>query len=73
MAPGSEEEAELLEAIKPWLEKMVAEGHTWEEIEAKLDELCRALFEPLFRADPTFNHPRKGRRPVSHQAMLRRG
>jgi hypothetical protein len=29
MAPGSEEEAELLEAIKPWLEKMVTEGHTW--------------------------------------------
>jgi hypothetical protein len=23
MAPGSKEEAELLEAIKPWLEKMV--------------------------------------------------
>jgi hypothetical protein len=47
MAPGSEEEAELLEAIKPWLEKMVAEGHTWEETEAKLDELCRALFEVI--------------------------
>jgi hypothetical protein len=27
----------------------------------------------LFRADPTFNHPRKGRKSVSHQAMLRRG